>query len=586
MILLSWTLKEKLQKTLEKEQGACVFPPGLRAGFALAYPNTYHVGMSNLGFHIIYQQINSRNDTACERVFMPDKKSEQEYIRTNTPLLTIETQRPIYEFGLIGFAVSFEMDYFNLIKMLSMGKITLLAKDRKDFEPIIIIGGPCATFNPEPLADIVDVCVIGEGEEVIHEILDTYYQGKQQDLTRSEILFNMAQISGVYVPRFYTPLYDDGGIVIGMSSERGVPTSIHRRWIKELDKYPAHTVIATSDTEFKDMFLVEVARGCGRHCRFCMAGYCFRQPRSRSLEQLYKTLAYDKLHKNKIGLMGAAISDYPHIDNLCHFIIEKGMTMSVASLRADSLSKELVESLAFSGQKTITLAPEAGSERMRKVINKTITNEHMYNAIKLALESGISNVRLYIMIGLPYEEQEDVEDIVTMAQEIKAYMGNIGSKGKITLSINPFIPKPLTPFQWVPMEKREVVETRLKYVQERLKGKKGIEILAESSKESYIQGVLARGDRQLGKVLLAASQNGGPKWFKKAMEKWNLTEDNYIYRERSVEEFMPWGHLEMGFSAEYIKQELQKSQKSIYTMPCFDGCTRCGVCKDKEGMNL
>lgn len=578
MIYLSWILKEKLQKTLEQEQGALVFAPGSRQGFVLAYPNTYHVGMSNLGFQIIYQQINSRGDTACERVFMPDPKTEKEYERTNTPLMTVETQRSIYEFPLIGFAVSFEMDYFHMLRMLSLGKITLRAKDREETEPIVIIGGPCATFNPEPLADIVDVCVIGEGEEVIHELLDSYYNGRQRGLSRAEILFTMAQIPGIYVPRFYRPVYKESGMIEKMIHSEGIPPVIKRRWIKNLDEYPAHTVIVTSDTEFKDMYLIEVARGCGRHCRFCMAGYCFRQPRSRSLSKLEQAVAEGKKYRNKVGLMGAAISDYPYIDKLCASILEQGMTMSVASLRADSLTKELAQTLAFSQQKTITLAPEAASERMRKVINKTITDEDMMQAIDLAVGAGILNVRLYIMIGLPYEEQTDIDAIVKMAFTIKQYMEKLGSRGKLTLSINPFIPKPLTPFQWVPMEQRDVVESRLKYIQLELKGKKGIEVLIESPKEAYVQGILARGDRRLGEVLIGAIEEGGVKNFSKAMKVHNLEAADYLHRARNIREVMPWGHLDMGFSTDYLAAELERSKQEQITPACIQGCTRCGVC--------
>jgi radical SAM family uncharacterized protein len=580
VIILTWLLKEKLQKTLAEEQGAMVFAPGSRQGFALVYPNTYHVGMSNLGFQIIYQQINSRGDTSCERLFLPDKKTEPEYIRTNTPLMTIETQRPLYEFPLIGFSMTFEMDYFNLVNILSLGKVPILAAERKEGDPLIIIGGPCATFNPEPLADFVDVCIIGEGEEVIHEILDTYYQGCDKGLSRQDILFQLAQLKGVYIPRFYETEYKDDGTINKVTSQKGIPEHIERRWIADLDKYEAQTVIVTSDTEFRDMFLIEVARGCGRHCRFCMAGYCYRNPRVRSLEKLEAAIIKAKQFRSKVGLMGAAISDYPEIDKLCTIILDQGMHLSVASLRADSLTQDLVNGLAISKHKTITLAPEAASIRLRRVINKSITDEHLFAAIKMSISAGIPHIRLYIMIGLPSEEQEDIKEIVMMAQNIKAYMESLGSKGKLTLSVNPFVPKPFTPFQWMPMAQFSEVEARLKFISASLRQRKGIEVLIESPKEAYLQAVLARGDRRLSAVLLEAHQRGGSKGFKQAMKVNMLREEDYLYRERDQNsEILPWQLLDMGLHSSYLERELAEAKLEKFTAQCADGCTRCGVCK-------
>jgi len=577
---LTWHLKEKLQTIMDQEQGAKVFAPGSRRGFALVYPNTYHVGMSNLGFQIIYQQINNRNDTACERLFLPDKKTELEYIRTNTPLMTIETQRPLYEFPLIGFALTFEMDYFNVLQILSLGKVPLLAAERTETDPLIMIGGPCATFNPEPLADFVDLCIIGEGEEVIHDILDSYYLGRDMGLSRREILLKLAQINGVYVPCFYKPDYNDDGTINTIKHIDGVPEKVKRRFVADLDKYEAQTVIVTSDTEFRDMFLIEVARGCGRHCRFCMAGYCFRNPRVRSLDNLKVAIAKAKEVRNKVGLMGAAISDYPDIDALCQAVLSQGMYMSVASLRADSLTEGLVQALALSKHKTITLAPEAASLRLRRIINKSITDEHLYDAIKMAIDAGIPHIRLYIMIGLPFEEQKDIEEIITLAENVKNYMEFLGSKGKLTLSVNPFIPKPFTPFQWMSMHSMNVVESKLKFINSNLRQRKNIEILVESPKEAYIQAVFSRGDRRLSNVLLEAHKRGGSKGFKQAMKENMLTEEHYLYRKRDENnEILPWSQLDMGLDSSYLVYELEKAKLEKFTSPCVQGCTRCGVCK-------
>ncbi|HWR43245.1 TIGR03960 family B12-binding radical SAM protein [Sporomusa sp.] len=576
---MSWHLKERLQKIVAAEQGTLAFAPGSRQPMALVYPNTYHVGMSNLGLHIIYEQINSRGDTACERLFLPDKKTLEEYIRTNTPLLSLENQTPLYEFPLIAFAVSFEMDYFNLLSILRTGKVPVLAADREDGDPLVIIGGPCATFNPEPLADFVDACIIGEGEEVIQDFLNSYYDSQRRGLSREELLLSLAQIEGIYVPRFYQPVYGVDGIIERYERHVNVPEQVNRRYVKDLGRYPGQTVIITSDTEFKDMYLIEVARGCGRHCRFCMAGYCFRNPRVRSLAQIAEGVEKAKLLRAKVGLMGAAISDYPEIDKLCQLILSQGVTMSVASLRADSLTPALVESLAASGHKTITLAPEAGSERMRKVINKQISDEHLYQAIAAAAIAGIPHVRLYIMVGLPGETTQDVEAIVKMAHNVKKHMESLGSRGLLTLSINPFIPKPFTPFQWLSMAPIGEVSGKLKYIQSALKPLKGVETLIEQPKEAYIQSVLARGDRRLGQVLYTAVTGGGMKGWKQALKTHEVDEDFYLYRNRSVDEVLPWNNLSMGFDSGYLLAEYRQSQAEKNTPPCAAGCKRCGVCQ-------
>ncbi|BBB93244.1 MAG TPA: TIGR03960 family B12-binding radical SAM protein [Methylomusa anaerophila] len=575
---MSWNLREQLKKTVASERGTIISSPGFRQPMALIYPNSYHVGMSNLGLHIIYEQINGRGDTRCERFFLPEKKVAQEYMRTKTPLLSLENQLPLYEFPLIAFAVSFEMDYFNMLSMLALGKVPIYDSERGEEDPLVIIGGPCATFNPEPLADFVDVCIVGEGEEVIHELLDTYYLSRQQNVTREGTLLNLAQIEGLYIPSLYKPLYNPDGTIAGYKRSTHAPLKVKRRYVKNLERYPAETVVVAADTEFKDMYLIEVARGCGRHCRFCMAGYCFRQPRVRSLESILQAVNRAKRYCNKVGLMGAAISDYPQIDKLCKSILADGMTLSVASLRADTLTSGLAQALAASGHRTITLAPEAGSEKMRRIINKQITDEELYAAVAAAIAAGIPNVRLYVMVGLPGETEEDIQAIIHMAVNIKENMRKLGSKGTLTLSINPFIPKPFTPFQWLPMAYMDLVTSHLKHIQASLKSIKGIEVLIESPKEAYIQGVLSRGDRRLGKVLFdAVIKESGIGWRRAAKEN-NLDEAFYLYRKRDADEVFPWDNLDMGFDRSYLIAEYGKAQESQFTAPCKAGCKRCGVC--------
>jgi radical SAM superfamily enzyme YgiQ (UPF0313 family) len=309
-----------------------------------------------------------------------------------------------------------------------------------------------------------------------------------------------------------------------------------------------------------------------------MAGYCFRRPRNRSLSVVTREVKEALQYKKRIGLMGAAISDYPEINELCKDILGEGLSMSVASFRADSVTQELVDSLAESGLKTLTMAPEAGSSRMRAIINKGIEEEHLFNAMDMGLAAGIRHYRLYIMIGLPFEQEEDVEAIVDLAGRLKDYMEEHGSKGTLTLSVNPFIPKPFTPFQWLPMADKKYVEKAAKVLTQGLRKRKNIIVGVESPKEAYIQGVLARGDRQVGEALLTACANGGSKAFKRAMKDCGLSMDDYLYRERAADELFPWESLDMGFSREYIYQEMKKAEELKPTIPCFDGCHRCGVC--------
>ena len=570
-------LIDRLQELYKDEDSRVTINPHAEQKVAIVYPNTYFVGMSNLGLHIIYEEINLHPSSVCERIFLPEKKELDAYDKTKTPLMSVETQRPMHQFDVVAFDVTFEMDYFHIPLMLRYGRVPVMSEDRTGFDPIVIAGGPCATFNPEPFADFIDAFIIGEGEGIVTAVLERIRKGRENGESREETIAALAQIDGVYVPVLYTPRYDDNKCFVGYDIADGAPKIIRRHF--EPLTSGGETVIATNFTEFGAMYIIEVARGCGRHCRFCMAGYCFRVPRVRSLDILKEGVDRAEKLGKKVGLMGAAISDYPEVDELVTYIRSKDMRYSCASLRADSLTQAVVDGLAESGQKTITIAPETGSERLRRVINKGISEENLRTAAQLSAKSGIQHMRLYIMIGLPTETDEDIDAIVGLAERTQAHMAEVGCKGRLTLSINPFIPKPFTPFQWMAMDHQKSVEKKLQYIKKSLQKNRRIEVLVESPKEAYIQGVLARGDRRLGKVLAACALDRGSKSFKSEMKKAGLDMDDCNYRERKFEDYLPWSHLDMGLRNGYLEQEWQRAVDEAYTPPCMEGCKRCGVCK-------
>lgn len=543
---------------------------------ALVYPNTYFVGMSNLGLQIIYEEINEREDSVAERVFLPSKKEMEAYERTRTPLMSVESQRYLCDFEVIGMDITFEMDYFHIPWILKAGQVAVRAEHRREHDPIVIGGGPCATFNPEPLADFFDAFIIGEGEGVISEALEIIYDARRNGVARQELLQKLSKIAGIYVPSLYEPVYGEHGVFAGYRAEEGVPRRVLRRHAPLVRG--GETVVATDFTEFGAMYIVEVARGCGRHCRFCMAGYCYRKPRVRPLEILKAGVDRAAELGKKVGLMGAAISDYPEIDALVRYIRSKGLRYSCASLRADSLTADVVQGLADSGQQTITIAPEAGSERLRRVINKGITNDDLRHAVTLAAGAGIPHIRLYIMVGLPTETEEDIDAIITMAEEVQAHMETVGCHGRLTLSVNPFIPKPFTPFQWMPMTDKKIVAKRLQRLKKGLWKNRRIEVLVESPKEAYIQGVLARGDRRWSRAIAYAAERNGVKSFLEACEELDLSMEDELYRSRSECEPQPWDILDMGLRDDYLTEEWHRSTEEAYTAPCCDGCRRCGVC--------
>jgi len=534
-------LIKKVDCLLEKEKGTIYKNPAAKIKICLAYPNTYHIGMSNLGFQGVYGLLNSRDDTLCERVFLPVDEDIKEYERTNSELFSYESKRPLKKFDIIAFSVSFENDYLSVVKMLRLAKISPLRKDRNDADPILLLGGICATANPEPLADIFDLIFIGEAEDGIDELIQTY----KKAFTKQEFLKLISEYKSFYVPQFYKITYSDDGLI----KERKLiypyaSEIIKKRTSSKIDSTIKQWIF-TEKTEFSEMCLVEIMRGCPWKCRFCLTGYIYNPPRHKPIHLLSKEIE-SAPKEFKIGLIGPSITEYKHIKDT----LKKKIDFSTTSLRASQKSMQILSLLK--NRKSVSIAPEVGTERMRKIINKKITQEDILSTIENIFNTGIRNLKLYFMVGLPTETDQDIIGIINLVKKIR----KISDKSTITLSVSTFVPKPFTPFQWHSMEKKEIVKKRLKYLKENLLKEKKVRLFHDVLKYSYLQGIFARGDRRLSNLLLNLSESS--KWTQKIKEL-GLSTDFYIFRKRSYNEKLPWDFIDIGISKEELWQEYKKA---------------------------
>jgi radical SAM family uncharacterized protein len=558
--------------------------------FAFAFPDVYEVGMSHLGLHILYQLLNNEEKIYCERVFAPWVDLEKRLVEENLPLFTLETRSPLNAMDFVGFTLQYELSYSNILNMMKLSGIPLLSKNRTESHPIIIAGGSCG-YNPEPMADFIDLFVIGEAEESILELMELYNKvGRDKETFLREAV----TIGGVYVPKFYQPKYEDGQYMGLEKLVEGVPDKIGKRIIKNLDEvfFPDNIIVPYMEV-VHNRAMAELFRGCTKGCRFCQAGMIYRPVREKTpetiksnIEGMIKSTGYEE-----ISLTSLSTLDYSKITELTADLIEKyndeKIGVSLPSLRLDSYSVDVLKEVQKIRKTGLTFAPEAGTQRMRDVINKGVSEENLIHTMQSIFSLGWDRVKLYFMIGLPTETMEDIEEIGEWAYRIKSLYQSNSDRNRLNLTISTacFVPKPMTPFQWVAQDSIATMREKEVFLNQKIRGKTFKYVYHDPS-TSYLEGVFARGDRRLGPVLLKASElnikfDGWHEYFSFArwMEAFNsagVNPDEYN-RARDFDEILPWDHIDSGVTKEYLKKEYLKAEKAELTQDCREGCTGCGV---------
>ena len=564
----SWQQRERALATLAKETGYVRKPHGDRLRVALAFPNTYWVGMSNLGFQTVYRLFNACDDIVCERVFLPPKQELAELLSSRTPLLTLESQTPVGELDVLAFSVSFEWDYVNILTLLRLAGIPPRAADRGPRHPLIVIGGAVTFVNPEPLAPFADVVAAGEGEVLVPSLARAF----REATGRGDLLRLLALERGFYVPAFYDPRYGADGTLTGYVVAPGAAGSmpVRKAAVKTTEALdPPATSIFTPDTEFGSRFLVEVVRGCANLCRFCWAGYNYLPVRPFSTDRILQLAEAARPYASRVGLVSIALCDHPDIERILARLHEMGYAISPASLRIDDLTEPIVRLLRASGERGVTIAPETGSDRLRRVINKTVTNDEILDRADLIFASGFENLKLYYMIGLPTETDDDLVAIrdltLQMRDRMLAHARPRGQIGRIVGSVNPLIPKPGTAYQWLPMEDPAVTDRKIKRLRSLMAGVDNVYFNIKSERHSYYQALLSLGDRRVAPAIEAAERNG-QNW-RAAVADSGVDADFFIFRDRSRDAVLPWDVIDGGMKASFFQAEYAKSLREEWTLP-------------------
>src|SRR5215469_14734214 len=560
---MSWRLKQKAQTLLAGEEGIVRKDWGGRVRIALVYPNTYAVGMSNLGFQSIYERLNALPHVACERAFFPDPEDVDEHARTGLAPFSLESQRPLTDFDLIGFSVTYEGDYINVVRLLRMAGLPARAADRRPEDPVVMMGGICAFSNPEPIAPFMDVIVVGEGEEIVTEIVDAWRSAHADGAAeaRHRFLGALLPIPGIYRPDAYDVTYAGDGCVATVTPiVPDAPATIAKRRLRDVNAFQTRSIVKTPKAEYGHMQLLEVGKGCGRGCRFCLEGQVYRPVRHRSLESLRASVAEIAKDSRRVGLVGACVSDYPWIGDLMKMLEEYGVEVSISSLRADSLTEDLVASLQRGGHRTLTMAPEAGTERLRGVVRKVISDEQLFAACDVLRKHGIPNLKCYFMIGLPTETDADVHAIVDLAARMLERLRVPGPDGhpfgKLTLSVSSFVPKPWTPFQWAPCDDARRLEAKLEIIKRGAR-RLSVRVVHENPREAGLQALLARGDRRVADLVeMAAAADGD---WRRALREWDGDAGFYTRRVREASERFPWDHFEVGVKKAGLLREWERA---------------------------
>jgi len=563
-------VRTQARDLLAREVGYTRKPHGGRLRVALAFPNSYFVGMSNLGLQTVYKLFNADERVVCERVFLPAKQDIATMGGRREPLVTIESQTPVSEFDVFAFSVSFEWDYTNVITMLKLAGLEPRASRRHARDPLVVIGGAVTFVNPEPLAPFADLIAAGEAELLVPSIVNAFERVGERD--REALLAALSLEPGCYAPSLYEPVYDGPGRVSAIVPKpgTGAPPTIRKAAVKAAERIdPPSTVIYTPDTEFGSRLLIEVVRGCANLCRFCWAGYNYLPVRPFPTDRILQIAEAARPHATRVGLVSIALCDHPDIELILRRLIDMGYAISPASLRLDDLTPTIVSLLRESGERSITIAPETGSDRLRRVINKTVTNADILDRSDLIFASGIENLKLYYMIGLPSETDEDLVAIrdltVAIRERMLGHARSRGTLGRVVASVNPLIPKPGTTYQWLPMTRADEIDRKIERLRGLVADLDNVFFNIKSERHSYYQGLLSLGDRRVADVIEIAERNGG-NW-RAATAEAGLDAEAYLYRDRTADAFLPWQIIDGGVRSAFFRDELEKSARAEWTLP-------------------